>query len=318
MHKVSVIIPCYNAEKYIAECLDSIINQTYKNIEIVIVDSSMDKTSFIINEYIEKYPGKIKYFYQNGKGPSAARRYGIEKATGDFIAFLDSDDIYVKDSVEIKLNKFFNDNQLSLVFSDAFIIYEKELLNYNYKKIVGKYFEGHVFKDLIINNFICTSTVMLKKEILNTTGNFNEKLKNVEDYELWLRISRKYKIGLVDIPLTYYRIRKGSLSDENLNNIEALICVFNKMKNNSGEFNNEINLLIKNNLERYHGEYFIVKTKKSIKSKDYNKARILYHKIYKYNRTNPKYYFIIIMLYLFPHLIGYFLNFKKNHRGFRY
>lgn len=320
MNKVSVIMPCFNAEKYISESIESVLNQTYENFEIILVDdSSTDNTPNIIKKYVQKHGDKLKYISQPNQGPSAARNNGVRNSTGDLIAFLDSDDIYVKDSLEKKIMKLKSDKELTLVYSDAFIIYESELTNYHYKKIVEKFYEGYVFPQLMVNNFICTSTVMLKKEVFNSIGYFNEKIKGVEDYEFWLKISKKdFKIGLVDEPLTYYRIRKGSLTDNNLKNVEDLISVFNKFLNTNDDTNNRDKQLIKNNLKRYHSEFFILKAKSYLASKNYSMARKYYNKICKYNRTNIKYYFIIVILMIFPQSLRYLLKNKKNHRGFRY
>ena len=109
MQKISVIVPVYNTEKYIKKCLDSIINQTYSNIEIIIInDGSTDNSELIINEYLKEYPDKIKYYKKENGGLSDARNYGVTKATGDYICFVDSDDyidINLFESLKMEVEK---------------------------------------------------------------------------------------------------------------------------------------------------------------------------------------------------------------------
>lgn len=110
MEKVSIIIPAYNAEKYLGECLDSALTQTHKNLEIVIVnDGSIDSTASIMNEYAEKYDN-IKVIHTENGGVSRARNIGLDNANGDYIMFLDSDDLLVPDAVEILLQDLIDNN----------------------------------------------------------------------------------------------------------------------------------------------------------------------------------------------------------------
>ena len=103
--KVSVIIPVYNSEKYIARCLDSVIEQTYKNIEIIIInDGSKDKSKEILDEYEKKYPNIIRHIEQENKGVAKTRNYGIKIANGNYITFIDNDDYIDKDYIETFVN----------------------------------------------------------------------------------------------------------------------------------------------------------------------------------------------------------------------
>jgi len=110
MPKVSIIVPVYNTEKYLEKCLDSIVSQTYKNIEIILVnDGSTDNSENIIKAYVERYPDKIKYFVKTNGGLSDARNFGVNHATGDYIAFIDSDDYLNKDLLA-SLEEYMKDN----------------------------------------------------------------------------------------------------------------------------------------------------------------------------------------------------------------
>ena len=319
MNKVSIIIPCFNIEKYISDCLDSILKQTHQEYEIILIDSSTDSTPEIIEKYRKRFPERIKYFYQKPTGPSHARNFGISVSSGDFICFLDSDDMLYENSLEKRLMRFEKDDELSLVFTNASILVENNPEKISYKDIVGRFYEGFIFCELMINNFICTSTVLIKKEVLKKLGNFNENLKNTEDYELWLRISRNnFKFGFVDEYLTYYRIRKGSLSENNIRNVETLLNIFNRYYNNKLYNNEEEKKIIENNIKRFHSDYFIIKAKTLIISGEYKQAARMYLKIFKYNKFNLKYYLVLLLLFTFPEILLRILNKRKNHRGFDY
>lgn len=317
MNKVSVIIPCYNAGKYIFECIDSILKQSYENIEIVVVDSSTDGSSDEIqNLSLNSVNGRIKYFFQDKRGPAAARNFGIDNSTGDFLAFLDSDDIFSEESIELKINLFENDKDVSLVFSDAYIMNEDELMDYKYKNVVGKFYDGYPFEKLIENNFICTSTVIVKKDVIEKAGKFNEDFKNAEDYEFWLRICKnKFKIGYVDKPLTYYRIRKGSLSDNNLKNTEYLIHLFENLNIDKDNYSDKEISLIQSNINRFYCDRSIIIAKNFINEGKYYEAYNEYLKIHDFKKLSIKYYTVLFLLKTFPGIIRYFLKKRKNHRG---
>ena len=130
-NKVSIIIPIYNAEKYLKNCIDSVLMQTYENIEIILInDGSNDYSENICKSYLPKYKN-IKYFYQQNKGVSIARNNGIKNASGDFIYFLDADDTidndFVKSSVEVA-----NENNSDIVIVALNAIQHKEIVNSDY------------------------------------------------------------------------------------------------------------------------------------------------------------------------------------------
>ena len=130
--KISVIIPVYNVEKYIHECIDSIIRQTYKNIEIICIDDgSSDKSYDILKEYASK-DNRFILLQQENKGAGTARNKGLEIATGDFISFLDADDFFEHDLLELALNK------LQESESD-FVIYNSDQFNDKTKQFINSY-----------------------------------------------------------------------------------------------------------------------------------------------------------------------------------
>ena len=205
---VSINLCCYNSEKYLRETLDSIVSQTYKDWELVIInDGSSDSTEKIIREYIvQDYP--IVYHYQENKGIGASRNEALKRSQGEFIAFIDHDDIWLPDKLEKQI-PLFHDQEVCLVFSNYMAIYP------NGKKVLGSAFfsfhRGNIFKQLLKNNFIVLSTAVVRKAIANEHNGFPH-YRYSEEYELFLKIAKKYRIDFVGEPMAEFRYHQTNSS----------------------------------------------------------------------------------------------------------
>ena len=241
---VSVIIPAYNAKNYIRETVESALGQTYRNYEIIVVDDgSTDGTGEILKDYQDR----IIYLRKDNGGPASARNMGIKKSRGELIAFLDADDVWLPDKLE-KQVKFLEENpQIHLLFT-AVIGYEDGRVY----PVEENRLRGSIFHQLLKGNFITTSTVMVRRECLEEEL-FDEdrNLISVEDYNLWLRLSRKYVFGYLDEPTIKYRFR-GGLTD----NFEAMFKAdfynFRKLRETFPEWRLEINPFYWIGLSSYH------------------------------------------------------------------
>ncbi|MBI6069093.1 glycosyltransferase family 2 protein [Clostridium perfringens] len=198
---VSTIIPFYKNKKWLKEAIESVLNQTYKNIEIILVNDGSDED---IKDIINMYNEKVIYIYQDNKGAASARNLGIEKASGEYIAFLDSDDIWLEEKVEIQIKYMLKEN-LSWCHTNYFRFYDDKLL----KVIDVSNFKGDVFNICPISCPIATPCIMMKKSILNKHKEFRffEGLKSGEDTYLWMKISERYSLGVVNMELTKVRMR---------------------------------------------------------------------------------------------------------------
>jgi glycosyltransferase involved in cell wall biosynthesis len=199
MPKISVIIPTYNREQLISRAINSVLAQTYKDYEIIVIDDgSTDHTK----EALEPFEGKIKYFYQDNSGISGARNRGIEEARGNYIAFLDSDDAWMPEKLATQAEILDRDPSVGIVYSKMLI------LNEDGKHCGFKPDEktGRNFMELIeIRGDIATSTVMTRRECFQKVGRFDPDLPPMEDFDMWLRISKFYKIYEVEnVTLAYY------------------------------------------------------------------------------------------------------------------
>jgi len=219
---VSIIIPSYNVASYVKCAVDSALAQTYKNCEVIVVDDgSTDNTRQILSPYINA--GKIKYIYQKNKGLAGARNTGIKNSSGEYIALLDADDLFLPEKIAEQVRTLEENMDFGVCYSD--LIHFSDPQNFCFAKPKRassrkfyhhryKYPSGDVFRPLLHRQFINPLTVMARREVFEKYGYFNENLRRSEDWDLWLRWARAgVKFYYLDKPLAHYRVRNiGNLS----------------------------------------------------------------------------------------------------------
>lgn len=236
---VSVIVPAYNHELYIEDCLKSIVSQTYDNLEIIIInDGSKDNTGLVIEKFIEVQNRKIKYISKENEGLCKTLNMGLKLSKGKYIAFIASDDLWVSTRIEKQINFLENNKNIGLVYSDAYFIKDNkktEIKYSDYKPRISRYFKDsiqntNIYELLLVDNFIIALTVLVRRECYDKAGIFDESLK-IEDYDMWLRITKYYPIGYIDVPLAYYRLHKTNVSNNmRLMLGEAIKTIFKQFK----------------------------------------------------------------------------------------
>jgi glycosyltransferase involved in cell wall biosynthesis len=229
--KVSIIIPSYNCEKYLPVALESALQQTYQDFEIVIVDDgSRDTTRQIVDKYSKDSPDKIRYIYQDNQGLAVARNTGIKAAKGQLIALLDADDVWLPDRLQEGIRIMESDQNIGLVHANITRISEEgEIIGT--PKRQKQFLTGSIFEHIFLRKAdIPCPTVLFRKECCNRVGLFDPNLARLgcEDRDLWLRIAQKYKIVYVDKVLALYRMRSGSMSDNRQIMMEARCYVVDK------------------------------------------------------------------------------------------
>ena len=199
---VSIVIPTYNCAKYLESCLKSCYNQTYKDYEIIVVDdNSSDDTYNILKKHNIRYVKNDKNL-----GPAASRNIGISLAKGDLVSFIDSDDLMHIDKLAKSVKEFGKD--IGMTCGNYQIIYDRvRLFNPFYSSPINI-----DYKLLMQQNFVASGSTTVRKSILDELGGFNEEYWIAEDYDLWLRISEKYKIKYIHNILYYYSIMRNSNS----------------------------------------------------------------------------------------------------------
>ena len=210
--KVSIIIPVYNGSNFLYQAIDSAINQTYKNIEILVINDGSDDDE--ATEKISKSFGSIiSYYYKPNGGVASALNFGIEKASGDFISWLSHDDVYLPSKIEDQL-RLITDN--SVVFSDFFLADQ----NLNIKNFsLDKKYISCIPLFLLISKQLHGCTVLAPIKLLKKFR-FNETLKVTQDYDLWFRISKTYKFTFLNKKTIISRMHNSQHS-RNLSKIEV-------------------------------------------------------------------------------------------------
>ena len=208
--KISVIIPTFNRKKTLGRAIQSVSNQSLLPFEVLIIDDgSNDGTK----EWVKENFYNIKYIHQNNKGVSSARNKGIEYACGDWVAFLDSDDEWLPSKLYEQVKAIDSNPKIKLFHTNEIWIRNGVRVNQMKKH---KKFGGYIFEKCLDICRISPSSVLIKKEIFDDIGTFDESLRVCEDYDLWLRITSKYPVVFLDTPLIYkYGGHVGQLSKVN-------------------------------------------------------------------------------------------------------
>jgi glycosyltransferase involved in cell wall biosynthesis len=203
--QVSVIIPTYNRAWIIKEAVDSVLMQDHKDFELIVVDDgSTDNTSDVLALYGED----VIVLFQENKGVSAARNRGIAEASGQFIAFLDSDDLWLPQKLGTQV-EFFNQTPGALICQTE-EVWIRNGIRVNPKNRHKKP-SGMIFEPSLELCLVSPSAVMIRRELLDKTGGFDETLPACEDYDLWLRISCRFPVYLIEIPLI---VKRGGHDDQ--------------------------------------------------------------------------------------------------------
>lgn len=228
---VSIIIPCYNAEKFITETIQSVLNQTYTDWELIIIDDgSKDNSSKIVASFLSD--PRISYFYQENTGVSIARNNGISKVNGKYIAFLDADDIWTDSNLEEKINKLQND-EIDYVFSD------KEHINED-SSSMNIFSKGTDIN--LLHHFLLwdrtvipgpASNLIVKKKCLDSGLRFDSKFSTAADQDFCFNLAAKYKGKIIAKPLFKYRILANSMSRNIATMEKDHIAVYKKAAKNN-------------------------------------------------------------------------------------
>lgn len=220
MPKVSIVIPTYNRSRFVCEAIESVLNQSFKDFEIIVVDDgSTDNTK----EALKKYSNHISYIYQDNRGRSLARSAGIKAAKGDYIAFLDDDDIWLPGKLEKQVDFFNTFADIGLVHTFTEVINEQGLLlEKETRKRLGSYSKaikiGYTYEGMSQFCVMFISSVMLRSCCLSGLGLFDPIVEALEDWDFYLRFSLKFRIGTITEPLVRYRLHKLQSTQDDFTN----------------------------------------------------------------------------------------------------
>lgn len=315
--KISVIVPMYNSEKSIERCVDSILNQTYCNLEVILVnDGSKDKTEEICNNLAKK-DNRIKYFYKKNSGVSETRNYGLDKVQGDFISFVDSDDYIEKDMYETMLKKI--DDAEIIICEYFYVIDNKKVkIDTGIKENTFEKLDEFILSvnDQKISRYINTPwNKLIKSELINNNNiRFNSKISLGEDLVFnlqYMKLAKKIKI--INEELYNFNISNEGLGlkkrnikeymDNSINFINELIYFSTNINNLGNILLNELCNIINRLINEYEKKYVF----KLLKSLQYEKVHNFNYKV-----LTKKNYLIHLLLKYKKYKIIVFLYVMKN------
>ena len=284
---ISIIINCHNGEKYLQKTLKSVLDQTFINFEVILWDNaSIDNTKNIILSFNDQ---RFNYHYiKNKTSIGKARKLAVAKARGDYICFLDSDDIFENDKIKKQL-LFMETNNYVLSYGSYKVIDEFDNIKYSYKT---KNQSGYILKELLERYEVNFQTVMFKRELVYKHEiNFDEKLVYTPDYDFIMRVVSKFEIGVINDYLSRYRKYDNSLSTKSLK------LIYPENKFTLDFISKDLSLLNSNNkyFNLAYKKLFYYNSLQFIYSNDYKKARI---EIKKTKFIKIQYLILYILLFI--------------------
>jgi len=293
MYKVSILMNCYNCEKYLKESIDSVYVQTYKNWEIIFIDNcSTDKTK----EIVKSYDARIKY-YKTPKNMSlcSARVFAKDFIDGDYFCVLDTDDLWMSDKLEKQVDIMNQNQDVGIVYSNTIYFTDSGDERLAYNSIMP---EGNLFKSLLESYFFSFETVMVRKSLMDEKNIYFDKQYNVSsDAEFFIRLSYFTKCLYINEPLAKWRYGHGSESDKSIclfpQEYEILLIELSKIIDDfDAKYKDSIDILN----SKINNMYGICHWSKNDKSE----ARKYFLKAIKFN-----------IIYIVPWIISFFTDYKN-------
>jgi glycosyltransferase involved in cell wall biosynthesis len=205
--RIAAIIPAYNSAHFLKGCIDSVLQQTCPLAEIIVVDDgSRDNTREIVESYP---PDRVRYFWRPNGGLSAARNTGVQQTTSPWVGFLDADDRWEPRKIELQQKALAANPAAVLCYTGKLVA-----LPDGRRAIADAFPAGRLWPRMRYENNITPSTVIMRRDVLEAAGGFDEKLRACEDWDLWVRLGPQCKMVAVHEPVTWYRMSDSSMSME--------------------------------------------------------------------------------------------------------
>jgi glycosyltransferase involved in cell wall biosynthesis len=278
---VSVIIPCYNHGKFLAEAIKSVNQQTYSAIEIIVVD---DGSTDITKEVILTFP-QVKYLYQQNQGLSSARNAGIKSTKGEYLVFLDADDILFEEAVAVNLNYLMENNELAFVSGGYQLRTDQNEIIFKQKEVDSE----RSYLQLLRRNYIEMHATVMYRRFVFENFLYDTDLKACEDYDLYLKVARKFPVGHHSKILAEYRMHGNNMSGNPQLMLASVMKVLEKQKKNLQS--NEEAIALEEGLE-FNKNYYQSKLIKKFKNLDYDPDKESLDILKNYNKN---FYFKFIL-----------------------
>lgn len=282
---ISVVIPTHNRATLLRRAIDSVLSQTYSDLELIVVsDGSTDETPSVVAEYAKK-DSRVRFVeLMPGRGGNVARNMGIEASNGEYVAFLDDDDEWLPEKLKKQVSVFNSEPRIGIVYTGVHILYVDEQIEYNSLSRE----KGDLSKKILFDNCIgTTSTVVIRKELISKTGVFDEKLKALQDYDLWIRFCQVCDVGVVSEEMINYYNYTGTVqvSSATRKYVDAFKVINNKYREyfdslsedeKKAKLHNEYILLSNKAMRNGDGRLARQYLKKDLRLK-FNKKAIIYY-----------------------------------------
>ena len=302
---VSVIIPAYNAAKFIGEALNSVFDQTFTSYEVIVVnDGSLDTED--LERELKHYQERLRYIKQENHGAAAARNTGLRAATGEFVAFLDADDTWLPNFLEKQI-EFLKSSNADLVYADALLSGESPLAGRTFMQMEPS--RGKVTPEnlLATNVTVLTSTVVARKKPIVEVGLFDETFRRGQDFDLWLRLAKAgAHIAYQREVLADHRIVETGLSGNILSQLKRTLAVLEAIKSRGGLTASE-DVALKVNLNRTLRDLAVENGKEKLLQKDYAGALECFEEAKK-SRFSWKVILVCLALRIAPETLWRFYN----------
>lgn len=224
---VSIVLPCYNCEKTLGDTLESVFKQGYKDFKIYAIDDgSTDQTHQILLAYAQKNDQQMNVYRQPNSGQAIAKNHALQLVEGQYIAFIDSDDLWASGKLQAQVDVLDNHPEVGLCYTNGEYIDERG--NVKGKIGIENALQGKCLEKILLKNAIVASSVMIRRSLLDDVGHFDEGLRACENWELWTRISEKSDLFVIDKPLVCYRQHANNLSQNLISMRKNRLAVIQK------------------------------------------------------------------------------------------
>lgn len=293
---VTIIVTTFNRSNFLTDCLESIVNQTYTNIEILVIDDGSQYEVGEENKIICSNYNNCTYYYKQNTGQPASRNYGIKKAKGTYISFCDDDDFWVLNKLEKQVAILENNKDYDLVTGSIEYVNKDGTKTGNIKSHRG-HNHGTIFNDLLIKNRIESPTPLIRKEVFNKVGYFNPNFTIAEDWEFWRRVSYFYKFYFFDEVLAYVRLHDDNMSSKRNHSVVGRFYLYKKLTDS---------------LLEWGDNKFTLKEIEQIKYIEWCHYRKLYSN--KLTSTKKKLTFLAKVGSDIPHILKLYFNYNKKYK----
>jgi glycosyltransferase involved in cell wall biosynthesis len=281
---ISIIIPAYNAAAYIVATLQSVLAQTYQDFEVVVVNDGSPDTKSLEKE-LEPFLARITYIAQQNTGPSGARNAAIHVARGEYLAFLDSDDLWAPGYLEVQTQAFRNDPSLVLHYVDALLFGNGPMVGRTFMDVAPSVGPVTLKTLLTLQCRVNTSCAMVRRRAVLDAGLFDEHLRYSEDFDLWVRLAQRgQRIGYLREVMAFHRLHDASLTASGDGLLHGQIRAYQKVAE-SAAFETSIREIAAEQITRARAALALSKGKQRLMEGEYEQARIALDSANMYYRS---------------------------------